>query len=62
MPAIHLRDCTTGRELIENFKAVRARLNALWSPPVSPQPSSLRWKQASSATRGNRGPSKGESE
>jgi hypothetical protein len=28
MRAIHLRDCTTGREVIENFKIVGARLNA----------------------------------
>ena len=62
MRAVHLRDCTTGREAIENFKAVGARLNALWPSTVSSQPASPCWKHTSSAARGNRGASEGESE
>ena len=47
MRATHLRDCTTGREVIENFKIVGARLNAPWPSTVARRP---------------RRPSKGESE
>ena len=35
MREIHLRDCTTGREVIENFKIVGARLNASWPSTVA---------------------------
>jgi hypothetical protein len=61
MRAIHLRDCTTGREVIGNFEAVGARLNALWPSIVSPRPASPRWKHTSAARR-DLGQSKGESE
>jgi hypothetical protein len=50
MRAIHLRDCTTDREVIENSKIVRARLNALWPSTVArgrPAPPIERTKRVS---------------